>query len=571
MIDIYNNNFGESFEDIGVAMAEVAKQTGLADEELQWATESALLMRDAFGFEVADSVRAASMMMDQFGVSGDTAYDLIAQGAQKGLDKNGDLLDTINEYSGQFSGMGFSAEEMFNMLLNGAESGTFSVDKLGDAVKEFSIRTKDGSDTSREAFDTLGLNADEMFANFAAGGETGKAAFELVNERLMGMTDPLEQNRLGVALYGTQWEDLGATGVQALTNVDGSIQQTSENLSLMDLNETKYNTFGEALEGVGRQLQTGILLPISEKLLPKLAELTDSFAEKMPQIQGYVETGIAVAVDVFNGFKDALQWTTDNANILIPVIAGLAAGYVALQIIGTVNTLIAAGRGLMAAYTAITGTSTITMAGLNAVMAANPMGALALAIGLLIAAGVALYMNWDTVKETAGNLWSTISNVFGKIGSIISEKMDAAKKAVGNAIDAIKGFFSFDISWPHIPVPSFSVSPSGWKIGDLLKGSIPSLGISWNADGGVFTRPTIFDTASGLQGVGEAGPEAILPLNDKTYEGMARGIVKALGGRETIDYGMMADAILQALISYGFKIEVDKRQFGRLVTEVYEV
>ena len=71
---------------------------------------------------------------------------------------------------------------------------------------------------------------------------------------------------------------------------------------------------------------------------------------------------------------------------------------------------------------------------------------------------------------------------------------------------------------------------------------------------------------------GEAGyKEAILPLNDTTYEGMARGIVKDMGGRETINYGMMADAILQALISYGFKIEVDKRQFGRLVTEVYEV
>jgi phage-related minor tail protein len=324
MIDIYNNNFGQNFEDIGVAMAEVAKQTGLADDKLQSVTENALLMRDSFGFEVGDSVRAASMMMDQFGVDGNTAYDLIAQGAQKGLDKNGDLLDTINEYSGQFSGMGFSAQEMFNMLLNGAASGTFSVDKLGDAVKEFGIRTKDGSDTSREAFSTLGLDADTMFADFAAGGETGKAAFKAVNEKLMGMTDPLEQNRLGVALYGTQWEDLGAAGVAALSNTDGAIKQTSENLALVDLNETKYDTFGEALAGIGRKLQTGILLPISNEFLPKLAELAGSFEEKMPQIQAAVESGIGMAKDGFDKFKEAMQFAIDNANILVPVIAGLA-------------------------------------------------------------------------------------------------------------------------------------------------------------------------------------------------------------------------------------------------------
>lgn len=85
-------------------------------------------------------------------------------------------------------------------------------------------------------------------------------------------------------------------------------------------------------------------------------------------------------------------------------------------------------------------------------------------------------------------------------------------------------------------------------------------------------RATIFGmNGSDLMVGGEAGKEAILPLNDATYEGMAKGIVKAMGGRETINYGMMAEAILQAFIRYGFKIEVDKRQFGRLVTEVYEV
>jgi len=96
MLEIYNANLGESFDDIGRAMAEIGKQTGVTGEELKSMTTDALLLRDTFEFEVAESTRTADMMMKQFGITSDEAYNLIAQGAQKGLDKNGNLLDTIN-------------------------------------------------------------------------------------------------------------------------------------------------------------------------------------------------------------------------------------------------------------------------------------------------------------------------------------------------------------------------------------------------------------------------------------------------------------------------------------------
>lgn len=99
------------------------------------------------------------MLMDQFGLSGEEAFNLIAQGAQNGLDKNGDLLDSINEYSVHFKSLGLDAEDMFNSFANGADAGTFSVDKLGDAVKEFGIRVKDESDSTMQAFKDIGLNA----------------------------------------------------------------------------------------------------------------------------------------------------------------------------------------------------------------------------------------------------------------------------------------------------------------------------------------------------------------------------------------------------------------------------
>ena len=140
-------------------MAKVEQQTGMTGSALESTTTNALALRDVFDWEVEESVRAAQMMIDEFGVSSEEAYNLLAQGAQNGLDKNQNLLDSINEYSVHFSQMGFSAEEMFGMISSGAAEGVFDIDKLGDAVKEFGIRAKDGSDATMEAFKSLGLDA----------------------------------------------------------------------------------------------------------------------------------------------------------------------------------------------------------------------------------------------------------------------------------------------------------------------------------------------------------------------------------------------------------------------------
>lgn len=171
---IYSNNLGENMEDAAAGVSEVYKRTGLIDEELQKATESAFLLKDTFGYEIAESTQAATQLMKIFGITADEAYTLIAQGAQQGLDQNGDMLDTLNEYSVQFANLGYSAEDMFNMLKNGVDSGTWSVDKLGDAVKEMNIRLNDG--TADKALQSLGLG----FAESATDAdELKKAALEV--------------------------------------------------------------------------------------------------------------------------------------------------------------------------------------------------------------------------------------------------------------------------------------------------------------------------------------------------------------------------------------------------------
>ena len=106
--------------------------------------------------------------------------------------------------------------------------------------------------------------------------------------------------------------------------------------------------------------------------------------------------------------------------------------------------------------------------------------------------------------------------IFDNIKKGLSDKINAAKDAVGGVIDTIKGFFNFTFQMPHIPKPSFGISPAGWTVGDLLKGSIPKLSIQWNAVGGVFDSPTIVPYGNTLQGLGEAGAEAIVPLEKNT-------------------------------------------------------
>ena len=151
-----------------------------------------------------------------------------------------------------------------------------------------------------------------------------------------------------------------------------------------------------------------------------------------------------------------------------------------------------------------------------------------------------------SAKDTASNIFNTLKSnltskitsakdsilgVFDKIKSGMKDKINAAKDAVGSVINTIKGFFNFKFEMPHIPKPSFAISPSGWKIGDLLKGSIPKLSIKWNALGGVFDKPTLFGYGNSLQGIGENGAEAVIPLerNTKALDMIAQKMVDRMG------------------------------------------
>lgn len=220
-LDVYASSSAESLNDVAAGMMAVKTATGLAGDALEEATDDALVLNNVLGYEVSESSRTASALMKNFSITAAEAYNLIALGAQNGADKNGDLLDVLNEYSAQYAALGLSAEEFVSSLVDGAEAGVFSVDKVGDAVKEFNIRAKDGSDTTAEAFELLGMNADMMSEKFAAGGDTARTAFFEVVNALESMDDPMAKNAAAVGLFGTMYEDLEATVLPVLSGIEG--------------------------------------------------------------------------------------------------------------------------------------------------------------------------------------------------------------------------------------------------------------------------------------------------------------------------------------------------------------
>lgn len=176
-----------------------------------------------------------------------------------------------------------------------------------------------------------------------------------------------------------------------------------------------------------------------------------------------------------------------------------------------------------------------------------------------IQSGVSSAVN--AVSSVISNIWNGIksvtSSVWNGIKDAITGPMDAAKNMISGIINAIKGFFSFSITWPHIPLPHFSINPSGWQIGDLLKGKIPSLGINWHAKGGIFNKPTLFAGQGGMHGVGEAGPEAVVPLNAKTLAGIGAGIAANMDnlGQPQININVYADVTDSTIKKIGREVQ----------------
>ena len=510
MKNVYANNFGEDMNDVANAVSIVRKELGKLDEaSLQNVTEYAFSLRDTFDYDISESIRSAKALMDNFGVSGEEAFNLITQGAQNGLDYSGEMLDTISEYSVQFSKLGFSAEDMFNILQKGTESGAFNLDKVGDAIKEFSIRAIDGSNTTIDGFTRLGLNADEMAKKFAAGGDTARGAFEEVVTKIGEMDNSVDQSIVGVDLFGTMWEDLGPEVVTQLANMTDEYNQATA--SAEKLSQVKYDDLGSAMQGIGRQIQTNLLLPISDKLLPifnNLAnKLSEAFAsgelqssiDKIASAIGTLVEGVAGLVEKWlPSIIDLVSWVISNAPMIISLLAGITAGMKVFQVAKGISSFIS---GFKEASTAVKGVSGAFKA-FNSVLKANPIIMIVSVVATLVTALITLWNTnedfrnavigiWNAIKETIGNVINgivtffteTIPNAWNSFITGLQNLGQTIWDTLVNAWNSIVSFFTETIpQWIQNIITWFQQLPYniGVLIGQIL-GYIANFGVNiWN-------------------------------------------------------------------------------------------
>ena len=434
--DVYKDNFGESINDVAEAMATVNQNMSyLDDSALQRCTEYAYTLSDTFGVDVAESTRAADSLIKNYGVSAREAFNLMTQGMQSGLNFSDELFDNIDEYSVQFKKLGLDAEDMFSVFANGAQNGAFNLDKIGDAVKEFSIRAIDGSDTTKQGFEALGMNADEMAQKFGAGGKTAKEAFNEVIEGLASMDDPVAQSAAGVNLFGTMWEDLGPQVITSMSTASDAIDKNRE--SVEELVNVKYDTLSGALGGLWRTIQVDVLQPIGNQLIP------------------YVTKGISV-IQKFTDKWNKLGPTTQKTVVKFAAVAA-SVGPVLMgfgKISTGINTMISSFGKVGGAITRLTGASGFS--GIVKIMT-GPFGIAAAAVAV---AAILIYKNWDRIApilqkigQRFADFWKTVQpqlepfiNLVKEVASYLKETLEPVFEIVWKAAgDYVVKFFD-DVS-----------------------------------------------------------------------------------------------------------------------------
>ena len=296
------SNDGFSFEDSVETLKELKLAFGdtFNEQQLEDFTKGIVTINSTFGTDTKEVVKTAMSLIKQFGISGEEAFDLIADGFQSGLDFSGEFLDTLNEYGVQFKEAGFSADEFLAILKKGTKDGVFQLDYLADGIKELGINLQEVGDSQAKALEGIGLSAKEVTDAVNKGGDSAKEATLKVVQALSGMEDKTKQNEYAVALFGTKWEDVGSTLLTTLgdygselVNVDGTMKEMSDNVEdgVSGQMLGAWNELKTALEPFGEK----VLVPILEKATELVEKFTEWFSNLSDSEQDWIAWG-AVAV-----------------------------------------------------------------------------------------------------------------------------------------------------------------------------------------------------------------------------------------------------------------------------------
>ncbi|MGV1096210.1 phage tail tape measure protein [Clostridium perfringens] len=308
---------GFDFSEANDSLIKIKQTLGdaLNPEQVEGLSKALLSMNKVFDVDMNDSIRAVSIMMKNFGIGSEEATDILVAGLQNGLDISGDFLDTFSEYSVQLNTLGYTAEDSFNLMASGMENGVFNMDKLIDMVKEGRLRLTEMNDASKEAIDSIGLNAETVQQNISAGGETARKQMTELAQKILEIKNPTEQARVATALFGTQFEDLGINGIKSLAGVDESLIQTKG--KTQELTKTVEESFGAKMRGAFEEVKEplaelgeNVLLPMIQtvgELAGKFAEWFGKLDEGTKKFILFGAIGVAVVTPILGAFSGLLN------------------------------------------------------------------------------------------------------------------------------------------------------------------------------------------------------------------------------------------------------------------------
>lgn len=290
--DVWSNNFGEDISDVADMMARVKQQMqGISDVDLKDVTEDLLTLRDTFGMDENETLRGAQQLMKQFGISSKEAFDLMATGAQNGLNKSDELGDNISEYSGKFKQAGYSAEEYFQLMQNGLDGGAYNLDKVNDAINEVTTKLVDGN--IEGALDSFDTKTQDVFKAWQEGRKTQKDVVNAIVEDISRTTNQQEKLNKTATAFGTMGEDFNAGFIESLTTVGNKYKDVE---GAMDkVKDIANGGLKNALSGLGRAFLDSFT-PIGELITPILAGIIGLITVAIQGIQqGFAKVGDVIS------------------------------------------------------------------------------------------------------------------------------------------------------------------------------------------------------------------------------------------------------------------------------------
>lgn len=345
--NVWKNNFGSNVVEAADAVGQVRAQLSqLTAEQLQQVTQTGFAIRDTYGEQMPKYISAVRSLMETMGLSHQEAMDFIAAGYQRGLNRSDDFLDSINEYAPQFSSMEMAAGSFFSILETGLQGGVLGTDKAADMLKEFRVRLLDGSETTREGLRLLGMDVDAITGQINDGTLSWADAFTAVQDGIRSTDDQAVQMQAGVAILGTQFEDLGT---QAVLGIDMANTAMGDLAGAADTVGARYSNIQDIFSGMGRRLIAALspastfILELANDNLPQLEAVFGRIEANLSALSGGI-IGIVMGIAAtFRAFFGGLRRDTDTelggtaqkagswgVNISVQLARGIAAGAVAV-------------------------------------------------------------------------------------------------------------------------------------------------------------------------------------------------------------------------------------------------